>query len=146
MARRRSDAALVALPTTPCVACADGVVRAVSDGTGNVSGIGIGNLFAWNSVAIDIEGGLVAEYVHIRKGSAKVRVGDSVKAGDVLCESGAVGFCPEPHLHFQVTEGGGDMAHTVAFKFVGAMGPYSVQAGERYSPTLGPVDCQGRQL
>jgi murein DD-endopeptidase MepM/ murein hydrolase activator NlpD len=29
-----------------------------------------------------------------------VKVGDRVKRGDKLCESGGVGFSPEPHLHF----------------------------------------------
>lgn len=125
---------------TPVVAAADGVVSAVRDSTRGVSGISVRNLFAWNSIAVEIAGGLVTEYVHIRAGSARVKVGDRVSAGDVLCESGDVGFCPEPHLHFQVTEGGGDKAHTVPFQFMGALGAYYPRAGEFYHPTTGAVD------
>ena len=38
-------------------------------------------------------------YAHVRKGSAKVKVGDVVRAGDVLAEVGNAGFSTEPHLH-----------------------------------------------
>ena len=44
--------------------------------------------------------GAVSEYVHIKKDSAVVEVGDKVRRGQKVCESGEVGFSPEPHLHF----------------------------------------------
>ena len=43
----------------------------------------------------------MVEYVHIQAHSASVAVGDRVRAGQVLCRSGDVGFCPEPHLHIE---------------------------------------------
>jgi len=46
-------------------------------------------------------------YGHIKKGSAKVKVGDKVIAGQIIAESGATGWLAnilEPHLHFMVAE------------------------------------------
>jgi hypothetical protein len=39
-------------------------------------------------------------YAHLRKGSAVVRAGQEVKAGDVIGRVGNAGFSTEPHLHF----------------------------------------------
>jgi murein DD-endopeptidase MepM/ murein hydrolase activator NlpD len=80
----------------------------------NVSGVNVKNLFSWNSIMIKIsladkenvsENGnrfVYVEYVHIKKDSFTVKVGDYIKKGQIICESGDVGFCPEPHLHLQV--------------------------------------------
>jgi len=43
---------------------------------------------------------LYVEFTHIEINSCVVQVGDAVKKGHLLCRSGSVGFCPEPHLHF----------------------------------------------
>eukprot|EP01047_Picozoa_sp_COSAG01_P091472 COSAG01_NODE_23066_length_829_cov_34.987671_1_plen_75_part_00 len=59
----------------------------------------------------------MGRYVHIRTSSARVRVGESVVAGQVLCESGDVGFCPTPHVHLQVHESADPTAPTVRFGF-----------------------------
>ena len=42
--------------------------------------------------------------MHIARGSCRVRVGERVAAGQVICASGDVGFCPEPHLHIELHE------------------------------------------
>jgi hypothetical protein len=39
-------------------------------------------------------------YMHIRKGSAVLKVGQEVKAGELLARVGNAGFSTEPHLHF----------------------------------------------
>jgi murein DD-endopeptidase MepM/ murein hydrolase activator NlpD len=39
-------------------------------------------------------------YIHVRKGSAVVKVGQEVQAGEVLARVGNAGFSTEPHLHF----------------------------------------------
>jgi murein DD-endopeptidase MepM/ murein hydrolase activator NlpD len=58
------------------------------------------------------------EYVHIQQHSAQVKVGDRVSKGQVLCFSGQAGFCPEPHLHFQVQPSAENDALTLPFVFV----------------------------
>ena len=37
----------------------------------------------------------------MRAHSARVRAGERVRRGQVLCESGDAGFCPVPHLHIE---------------------------------------------
>lgn len=46
--------------------------------------------------------GTIGDYGHLKQSSVKVRVGDNVKAGDVLALSGNTGFSSGPHLHFDV--------------------------------------------
>jgi hypothetical protein len=55
-------------------------------------------------VIVDHGDGRVALYVHVQQGSAKVKVGDTVNAGDVLALVGNSGFTTEPHLHFEILE------------------------------------------
>lgn len=47
-------------------------------------------------------GELYALFAHLRKGSVRVRVGDSVQIGQQLGEVGNSGASIQPHLHFQV--------------------------------------------
>jgi murein DD-endopeptidase MepM/ murein hydrolase activator NlpD len=103
-------------PGTDVVAVADGTVVQVLQGN-RATGIHVHNLFHWNSVTLALDGGLFVEYVHIQQHSACVAVGDTVKAGDVLCKSGAVGFCPTPHLHIQMHDSKDPKAPTIKFAF-----------------------------
>jgi hypothetical protein len=86
-----------------------------------VSGIAARNMLHWNSIVVQAdvkarvvtndtsamdersptkkEDVLYVEYVHIQSNSCVVEVGDVVKKGQLLCFSGSMGFCPEPHLH-----------------------------------------------
>eukprot|EP01124_Arcella_intermedia_P007692 TRINITY_DN14754_c0_g1_i1.p1 TRINITY_DN14754_c0_g1~~TRINITY_DN14754_c0_g1_i1.p1 ORF type:complete len:318 (+),score=58.71 TRINITY_DN14754_c0_g1_i1:97-1050(+) len=100
---------------TPLYACGDGVVVSVKQDH-SVSGIHARNLFLWNSVMIRLDGGPFVEYVHIKKGSVVLKVGMRVKEGDKICESGNVGFCPEPHLHLQMYNS--DQKDAVSLKFL----------------------------
>jgi len=44
--------------------------------------------------------GTFAEYAHIKKNGAKVKVGDTIKKGQLIALSGNVGYSTGPHLHF----------------------------------------------
>jgi murein DD-endopeptidase MepM/ murein hydrolase activator NlpD len=46
-----------------------------------------------------------ATYMHLRKGSIKVRQGDSVIQGQLIAESGNTGESTGPHLHFEIQSG-----------------------------------------
>ena len=48
--------------------------------------------------------GVYAVLAHLRRGSLRVRKGQSVRAGDVLAECGNSGNSTEPHLHFQLMD------------------------------------------
>jgi len=87
---------------TPVIAVFDGKVVEIRNDSSD-SGVHVSNLFGWNSIMIQSsDQRWYAEYVHIKKDSFMVSVGDSVACGQVICSSGDVGFCPEPHLHFEV--------------------------------------------
>lgn len=86
---------------TPVTSIGPGTVAEVRDGNA-AGGIHVSRLFGWNSIMIEMAGGVHAEYVHIMKGSARVVPGDFVETGQVLCLAGDVGFCPSPHLHLQL--------------------------------------------
>mmetsp|Transcript_39275 Transcript_39275/g.117400 ORF Transcript_39275/g.117400 Transcript_39275/m.117400 type:complete len:365 (+) Transcript_39275:78-1172(+) len=86
---------------TPVLSIGDGIVKEISE-KHRCGGIHAANLRAWNAVAVQLACGLVVEYLHTLPGSAKVKVGEAVQRGQVLCESGDVGFAPEPHLHIEL--------------------------------------------
>ena len=55
-----------------------------------------------NMVTIQHSDGTMAHYCHLAPHSAKVKVGQKVRAGDLLAASGNTGFTSGPHLHFAV--------------------------------------------
>lgn len=123
---------------TPVLAVRGGRVAEVRDHHAG-GGIHCGSLFRWNSILVAQDDGLFAEYVHIAKGSAVVSAGDTVETGATLAKSGAVGFCPCPHLHLQLHESDKPDAPTVRFALLTADGSsYFPEAGQFYSPE-GPV-------
>src|SRR5262249_30845 len=77
-----------------------------------------------NGIQIRHADNSVASYWHIHQGGARVRKGQRVKQGDVIAESGNVGFSTSPHLHFSVYAGEwhSGAAHRVGFRDVGYFG------------------------
>ena len=120
---------------TPVVAVADGAVRSVQDAN-RASGIHVNNLFQWNSVQLALDDGNFAEYVHIAAGSVCVAMGERVRAGQQICASGDVGFCPEPHLHFCVYASDDKDAPTIPFALRDSA------SGEAYVPVAGTLCAQ----
>lgn len=103
---------------TPLLAVGDGTVVEAND-ENTLTGVSVKNLFQWNSIMIQLDSEdddpLFVEYVHIRK--SNVVKGDRVHAGQVIGESGSVGFSPEPHLHFAAYRSGEATAPTVTVRF-----------------------------
>lgn len=58
-----------------------------------------------NYVVIRIDGGHYAFYAHMQPGSLRVKVGDRVRAGQVLGLLGNTGNTDGPHLHFHIMDG-----------------------------------------
>ena len=83
--------------TPVCAARSGKVVKVV------VSHDGHGHLWPNNLVAIEHDDHTLGYYLHLRKDGSHVKVGDVVKQGQVIAESGHVGNSMMPHLHFHVT-------------------------------------------
>ena len=58
-----------------------------------------------NFVVLRHAGGEYSHYAHLKQGSVRVKVGDTVTHGQVLGQLGHTGNSTEPHLHFQLTDG-----------------------------------------
>lgn len=85
------------------LAAADGTVRVVVDGVPeNQPGVMDDVVLPGNMIAIEHGPGEFAHYCHLQPGSARVKPGDSVQAGQVIGLVGNSGNSSEPHLHFHV--------------------------------------------
>jgi murein DD-endopeptidase MepM/ murein hydrolase activator NlpD len=102
---------------TYILAVGDGVVIEVMQDR-NVGGVHCCNLWAWNSLALQLDTGGFVEYVHIKKDSVLVKPGEKVKKGQRIAMTGNVGFCPTSHLHIQFHLSKDPKAPTVGFAFM----------------------------
>ena len=75
-------------------AAADGIVTVASTDVGHYG----------TAVFIDHQNGYITHYGHLSK--ILVRVGQRVKAGQIIAKSGATGRATGPHLHFTVKKNG----------------------------------------
>lgn len=90
----------------PILAPAAGKVVKVVDGVkDNQPGKMNPEQLAGNYVVIDHGNGEFSFLAHLKPGSEKVKVGQAVKAGQVLALCGNSGNSSEPHLHYQLMNG-----------------------------------------
>ncbi|NLL92308.1 MAG: M23 family metallopeptidase [Ruminococcaceae bacterium] len=90
-------------PYHDIVAIDDGTVTAVVDGYGNTYPA---NRIYGNYVLIDHGWGLSSLYAHILNGSIKVKRGQRVTAGEVICRMNNSGYSAGTHLHFELRKNG----------------------------------------
>ncbi|RMH05151.1 MAG: M23 family metallopeptidase [Nitrospirae bacterium] len=87
------------------LAAADGVVSMVHDGEydRNTSF----NSRPANQVTINHGDGWETRYLHLKRSSLSVKVGDAVRAGQKIAQAGSSGNSTDAHLHFEVRRNGG---------------------------------------
>jgi murein DD-endopeptidase MepM/ murein hydrolase activator NlpD len=98
----------------PVYAAADGIVVEASDGLpeqvpGTPKNVTVETL-PGNHIVVDMGNGNFALYAHLKTGTVAVKVGDRVKAGDVIGHLGNTGNTSAPHLHFHVMDGPSPLA------------------------------------
>lgn len=69
-------------------------------------------------------------YAHILLGSAQVKEGDRVKAGDLLAGAGTSGYSTGPHLHFVLQRNDGEKIVSEPFRFTWGRGVLKPEAGQ----------------
>ena len=89
------------------IAAAAGRVIAIRDGVPDISirapgAPSVEGRMCGNRVAIALGNGWITDYCHLARGSLKVKVGDTVSAGQPLAHVGLSGNTEFPHLHFSV--------------------------------------------
>lgn len=87
---------------TPVLAARDGVVIE-AEASHRAGGVDRSLLGRANHVWIVHDDDSIAMYSHLAYGSLRVAIGDRVRSGQLLGQSGATGYASGPHLHFAVT-------------------------------------------
>lgn len=82
--------------------------------------------------------GTWATYAHLQKNSARVRLGQKVKAGQRLALSGHTGQADGPHLHFTVSRATWQGQESVPTRFVSKSGPLDSLKSGRYYQAVRP--------
>jgi murein DD-endopeptidase MepM/ murein hydrolase activator NlpD len=119
---------------TPVCAIRDGEVIQLKQDS-HEGGSDSSYLFKANFILIRHEDGTIAEYYHLKQNGVLVKVGQKVRAGEVIGYSGRTGFTTEPHLHvavyFMDAQG---KKNTVPIVFDTAQDPaLRLESGEAYS-------------
>ncbi|MGY2081281.1 M23 family metallopeptidase [Modestobacter sp. SYSU DS0657] len=108
---------------------------------GLVRTFGGARALAGNHVVVRADDGVHAVLAHLRRGSALVRPGERVVAGQQLAECGNSGNSSEPHLHVQLCDSAGVAGAAgipMAFRAGGAGGADGLPAnGELLEPATG---------
>jgi Peptidase family M23 len=96
---------------TDVLAAAPGRVARLRDGVQDISvrapgAPSVAGQECGNGVVVDHGGGWETQYCHLARGSVRVKVGDTVAAGQPLAQVGLSGDTEFPHLHFTVRHAG----------------------------------------
>jgi murein DD-endopeptidase MepM/ murein hydrolase activator NlpD len=85
-----------------------------------------------NNIVITHADGSRAGYWHLQKDGALVKVGDSVKQGQVIALSGKTGYAAIPHLHFIVWKSQTGRWQQVATRFNTSKGIKYLKGWKKY--------------
>jgi len=106
---------------TPVHAARTGKVLKVVQNLSYSGKIGTGFQQA-NHILIVHRDGTMADYAHLKKNGARVKLNQIVKTGDLIGISGNTGYSSGPHLHFAVSKKFEDGFQNIPIKFNTAAG------------------------
>jgi hypothetical protein len=87
----------------------DGIAENAGDNPKPVVPISLATI-AGNHLILDLGEGRYALYAHLQPGSFNVKIGDRVRAGQVVARVGNSGHSDAPHLHFQLVDANSNLA------------------------------------
>ncbi len=116
---------------TNITAARDGVVTRVKE-DGTLGGLKKKYRSHGNNIIIQHADGSRAGYWHLQHNGAVVKVGDSVKKGQVIGLSGKTGYAMIPHLHFLVWKFDNGQWQQVATRFETNKGIKYLRAWKKY--------------
>lgn len=123
------------------LAAASGKVVTVVDGVpDNEPGFPSQLFGAGNSVVIKHDDFTFTQYAHLKRGSIRVKVGDDIKAGQVVAQCGNSGNSPGPHLHFGLMNSANPcfaVGQPILFRDVAVASVNGKEVVEHYTPYPG---------
>src|SRR3989338_9132837 len=116
------------------LAMRDGVVVSVKEDSNEGGGLHVASDKANHIHIYHPDDGSFAKYVHLKKNGVNVKVGQKIKAGELIGFSGNTGRSTSPHLHVQIdVPKGFNNSDLFPIKFQGSNGePFKAEEGKSY--------------
>lgn len=115
-----------------------GSIAIVKDSYSDIGG-SVENRGQTNAIYVLHDDGTFGVYAHLRRGSAMVRPGQRVQAGQIIAQSGNSGYSTGPHLHFAILRNAGLKWQSIPFVFNSPYGPVKPVRGMTIAGMQTPV-------